>query len=187
MGGIVTQFPSTYRDISTARLVKAYVAGPERLRHVVGDLGEEELGAKPIAGKWSIREIVLHVADSELVGAVRFRMLLGTGRGAPSLPGYDQDEWSRELAYGHADAGHLAHAMALFAELRATTAKLLSQVAAADWDRSATHPESGMVTLRNLLELYADHSERHVEQILDRRRLLGRSMELPPMLPDRLY
>ena len=56
-----------------------------------------------------------------------------------------------------------------------------------DWAASAIHPDHGEITLRNLLELYADHSERHVEQILVCRRLLRSPLEMESLLPRRLY
>jgi hypothetical protein len=64
---------------------------------------------------------------------------------------------------------------------------LLEQAPAEDWVRSGTHPAFGVVILRNLLELYADHIERHIEQILDSRARLGRPLNMEAILPRRLY
>jgi len=68
------------------------------------------------------------------------------------------------------------------------TAKLFESVPSREWDDlKGTHPDFGEVTLRNLLQLYADHSERHIEHILVSRKLLGRAIEMPQLLPIRLY
>lgn len=64
---------------------------------------------------------------------------------------------------------------------------LFREASRADWDKTVSHPEWGPLTLRQLLELYADHSERHIEQIVHMGELLGRAMEIPMMLTTRLY
>lgn len=134
-------------------------------------------------------EIVLHVADSELIGAARVRMVLGVGAAGevPLLPGYNQDAWARELGYRGADGSRLDGALALFEALRASTLALFPAMDSPAWGWAGTHPESGRVTLRNLLELYADHSERHLDQIVERRERVGAPIGLPPLLPRRLY
>lgn len=188
MGGIGS-FPDSYHDVPTEFLLQVYVAGPERLRRALDGISDGDLRAKIVPGKWSILEIALHVADSELMGAARIRMLLGSTprKEAVLLPGYDQDEWSRELSYDSAATDQVEHALVLLSALRAATTPLFPAPAAPDWQRTAVHPESGTVTLRNLLELYADHTERHLEQILDRRRRLGTPIEVQELLPRRLY
>lgn len=181
----VGTFPSTYAEVATETLLDAYSAGPRRLRRAVHDLSEEVLRARPIPGKWSILEIAIHVADSELMGAARIRMVLGAGE--PILPAYDQDRWSQVFGYGDVPLERLEVALTLFGELRTSTLPLFPAHSSLDWTRTGVHHEHGMVTLRNLLELYADHSERHLEQIVDRRERLGNPIEFAPLLPGRLY
>jgi hypothetical protein len=79
-------------------------------------------------------------------------------------------------------------AIELFTSLRKATLALFERAETADWTtRWGMHPEYGRMTLRNLLELYADHSERHIVQVLDIRARLGRPLALPSLLLDRLY
>jgi len=66
---------------------------PAALRRVVAGLSAEQQGAPERPGKWSVRQVVQHLADSELVGGFRFRMVLAHDR--PSVPGFDQDLWAR--------------------------------------------------------------------------------------------
>lgn len=185
MHGVSTTFPEVYADFDLESLLVAYERGPRRLREALRGLSGASLRAEAQPGKWSIMNVALHLADSELVGAVRIRQVLG-GAG-PRLPAYDQDRWSRDLSYDAADANRLGRTLDLFEVLRATTFSLLQAARPDDWSRTGEHPEHGRITLRNLLELYADHSERHVEQIVERRRILGSPIELPSLLPRRLY
>jgi hypothetical protein len=185
MRGVSTTFPQVYADLDAESLLAAYERGPGRLREALRGLSGASLHAEAQPGKWSIMNVALHLADSELVGAVRMRQVLAGDD--PLMPVYDQDRWSRDLSYEGADASRLARALDLFEVLRTTTFPLLRAATARDWERPGEHPEHGRITLRNLLELYADHSERHVEQIVERRRILGSPIELPPLLPRRLY
>jgi hypothetical protein len=179
-----TAFPP-YDFYSTGQLLEAYRLAPGRLRSVVAGLAPGELQARPVAGKWSILEIARHVADSELVGAVRVRMV--TAQPGVQLPGYNQDLWTARLRHNDADPALLEETLGLFAHLRAVTGRIFAAARGDDWGATGTHPEYGDVSLRNLLELYADHGERHIEQILERRALLGRRMEMAILLPRRLY
>ena len=179
-----TAFPP-YDFYTTEQLLEAYREGPARLRAAIAGLSMEQLRARPRPGKWSVLEIVLHVADSELCGAIRVRYV----RAQPGirLPAYDQDLWTARLRHNEADVALLDDTLALFQLLRRVTGRIFAAARADDWAVSAVHAEYGEITLRNLLELYADHSERHVEQILQCRALLRAPLELPSLLPRRLY
>lgn len=178
-------FPKTYAGLDTSSLLDVYARGPERLRRALDGLSDDALRARPVAGKWSVLEVAVHVTDSEVVGAARIRMVLGEEE--PTLPGYDQDRWSREMRYRDIDPAGLERALTLFAALRASTLPLLSAASPRAWSRTGVHTGRGRVTLRNLLELSADHSERHIAQIVTLRERLGSPIELAPLLPERLY
>jgi DinB superfamily len=179
-----TAFPP-YDFYTTEQLLEAYHEGPARLRAALAGLSMEQLRARPRPGKWSILEIVLHVVDSELSGAMRVRYV----RAQPGirLPMYDQDLWTARLRHNEADVALLDDTLALFHLLRRVTGRIFAAAQGDDWTASAVHAEFGEITLRNLLELYADHSERHLEQILQCRALLRHPMEMPALLPRRLY
>jgi uncharacterized damage-inducible protein DinB len=185
MRGAVVAFPTTYAQDSTVRLLSVYAEAPERLRTAVGGLTLSELRARPRPGKWSILEIAAHVADSELLGAVRFR--LAFAQSGAALPFYDQDAWTEQLAHRRLDEAGLERALRLFDLLRQLSGAVLERLTPDDWQRWGTHAEFGPATLRNLLELYADHAERHIGQILTLRELLGKRIELPLLLEQRLY
>lgn len=185
MARTVATFPD-YSFYTTEQLLSAFAAGPARMRRALGGLTEEELRARPRGpAKWSIHEIVIHTADSELQGAFRIRKVWAEP--ASQLPFYDQEAWVSAIGYRRLDAAARERALHLLADLREHTLPLFRQAAAEDWAKWGTHYEYGPVTLRNLLELYADHVERHVEQILESRALLRRPLAMESLLPRRLY
>lgn len=181
-----TSFPDTYAALSTERLRDAFCIAPRRIEASLEGLSEEELRARPLSGKWSIHEIALHVTDSECLGAVRIRQALGDD-GRANFPGYDQDRWAAALRYRDRSPAIRAAMLRLFRAHREASSELFAAASPEEWRREGIHPEWGPVTLRQLLELYADHGERHLDQILERRRLLGRALTVPSLLPTRLY
>lgn len=178
-------FPNTYTDIPLETLLTAYKEGPDRIRRSVDGLSEEELKQRVIDGKWSILQIVIHVTDSELVGAVRLRQCYA--QSDTRFPFYDQDIWADAFDYQEQSIDQMADALDLFESIRKTGYIILEKCRKKDWLKKGFHPESGEITLRNILELYSDHSERHLEQILQRRKLLEKPLDMPLILDKRLY
>lgn len=178
-------FPDALENVSTARLLEVYDAGPGRLRGVVEGLELEELRARPLEGKWSILEIVLHTVDSEIVGLGRMRTALAE----PGFPFhmYSQDRWTEALDHNAAGPREMEAGLTLLSALRASMSLKLRALEPDEWQRTGRHRELRVLTVRQLLELYADHVERHVTQILERRRLLDRPLEIEPLLPRPLY
>ena len=119
----------------------------------------EELDARPAPGQWSAREIVHHLADSEMTAAVRLRMLLAIDR--PVIQGYDQDEFARRLYY---DRPH-EMALDLFRCARSATAEILERLTPAQWIREGTHTEVGAFGVEQWLTTYAEHAHKHARQI----------------------
>jgi uncharacterized damage-inducible protein DinB len=184
-GSTTSTFPS-YSQYTTGELLQAYGAGPAHLRAAVSGLSREDLQAHPRPGKWSIIEIARHLTDGEVVGAGRIRS--AWAEPGSNFIGYNQDRWAIALEYQATDADGLDATLALFEALRRATSAILQRASDDDWlHRWGMHPQHGPITLRNLLELYADHSERHVGQILALRTLLRRPIDLPVLLPERLY
>lgn len=180
-----SSFPSTYSQRATAELLTVYATGPLRIAQALEGLSDAELRARPITGKMSSLELALHVVDSELIGATRIRLV--HAQPGAHLMKYDSEQWARELNHNQADAAALASNMGLLGRLRETALRLFENATAADWAKTGLHPAYGLITLRNLLELYADHAERHVGQIVERRRLLGNPKDMPTLLAPRLY
>jgi len=121
---------------------------------------DEELNAHPAPGKWSAREVVHHLADSEMTAAVRARLLIAVDN--PQIVGFDQDEFARRLHYDRP----IDASLDAFKSARRTTAEILEKLSEAEWAREGTHTEHGRYTLERWLEIYSDHAHKHAEQIL---------------------
>jgi uncharacterized damage-inducible protein DinB len=131
---------------------------PTRLQSLTASLSLDQIEAAPALGKWSIREIVVHLADCELVFAFRLRQTLAEQHA--TLQPFDQNIWAqRYSAYTFADA------LAAFTATRNWNLKLLTTVTAAEQQKPATHSERGPMTFENLLKTTAGHDINHLEQI----------------------
>lgn len=178
-------FPDTYRGISTRDLLTVYKAGPTRLGGILAGLTDEELKTRAQEDKWSIQEIAMHVADAEIMGAARLRQALADPGASFAL--YNQDAWTDGLDYRSRGRKALVNAVHLFSVLRSASSLLLTTAKEQDWTKWGHHADWGPLTVRQLLELYADHGERHIEQIASTRALFGKPLSIPRLLPHRLY
>ena len=142
------------------RMVALYRDGYRAVVEALHNATEAELDAKPAPDKWSAREIVHHLADSEMTAAIRLRLLLTVDR--PTIYGYDQDEFARRLHY---DRPHAA-SLEAFRYARECTAPLLERLTEAEWLREGTHSESGHYSVEKWLEIYSRHAHQHARQIV---------------------
>lgn len=140
-------------------LIDRYKDGYRVVAEAVSKATDAELDARPGPGKWTAREIVHHLADSEMTSAIRLRLLLVQDK--PVIHGYDQDEFARKLHYGRP----IQASLDAFDAARRTTAELLDRLTPADWRREGTHTESGPYSVERWLQIYADHAHKHAEQI----------------------
>jgi hypothetical protein len=145
-------------------MLERYRRGPELLAVVLtGVFGEEE-DYVPAPGKWSVRQIVAHLADAELVGAHRFRQVIAEEN--PTLVAFDQNAWAANLDYAHRKP---KQSLETFRRVRAENYELLKALPEPAFERAGNHTENGRVTLRSLLEGYAAHAESHARQLQELR------------------
>jgi len=140
--------------------IAQYVAGYDEVVKALDGFPAERLGDHLIPGKWSAREIVHHLGDSETTSAFRLRRLLVEDN--PVIEGYDQDQFATKLRYNERD---MAPALEAFKIARITTAQLFALMSEDDWKRSGTHTESGHYSVEKWLKSYADHAHNHAAQI----------------------
>jgi hypothetical protein len=133
---------------------------PSAMARAVEGLSLEQVREPERTGKWSIGQILQHLADSEVVWAWRMRLILAEDR--PRLTGYDQDLWAERLHYDQADP---SEALALFALLRRANLRLVDGASPADLKRAGVHAERGEESLEHLCRLYAGHDLLHLRQI----------------------
>jgi hypothetical protein len=141
-------------------LIRRFEQSAAAFEDALRNVPETVLDRMPGPGKWTIRQIAAHLADSELVIASRLRWIAAEP-GSP-LKAFDQDKWAQNLGY---ERQIPQEAVEAFRSLRQRTARMLRNLPDSVWKNTGRHEERGTVTLRDLVEGASGHSERHVEQI----------------------
>jgi hypothetical protein len=143
--------------------------GERVLREAVAGLDHADLSARPLPNEWSVREIVHHLADGELISATRLRRLLVEDE--PLLPGYDAAGYASAMAYADRP---LEPAIAAFAAARALSADLLASLSEEQWARPGKHEQYGPYGVETWLEKNGNHVANHCQQIAAVRAALGK-------------
>ncbi|HEX2443169.1 MAG TPA: DinB family protein [Vicinamibacterales bacterium] len=133
---------------------------PAALASKLDGLSADQIARPEAAGKWAVRQVFQHLADSELVWGYRLRMVLAQER--PTLTGYDQDLWAERLHY---ERGDVKTALDRFSLLRRSNLALLEGASDADLNRVGLHAERGEESLGHLVRLYAGHDLLHLRQL----------------------
>lgn len=134
---------------------------PKQVAAAVSGLSEGTLRYKPSLEKWSILEVLGHLADIEIVFAHRFRQMLADNK--PVIAPMDQDAWARNLGYMQTPAPEM---VALYGLNRHHNVRLLRRLKAEDLGKSAYHPElKHEVTVAEYVEKMRTHGENHLAQI----------------------
>jgi hypothetical protein len=133
---------------------------PQALERAVAGLDEERLHRPERPGKWSVAEVIAHLADSELVFGYRLRRVLADER--PKLSGYDQDAWADRLGYR---GSRVADSLATIAALRAANLRLLRAATPEQLERVGLHSERGEESAALMVKLFAAHDLVHRNQI----------------------
>jgi hypothetical protein len=140
---------------------------PQRVEDAVNELSDEQLDTPYGEGKWTVRQVVHHLADSHANCNVRLKLTLTEER--PTLITYDQDKWANL-----ADVLlPIEVSLAIIYGLHHRWVVVLDSLPDESWLRTAYHPEDGESTFEDLVGIYADHGERHVRQITDLRERMG--------------
>src|SRR5437763_10922977 len=139
-------------------LIQQYTLGHGVVVEALAGITPAELDARHDG--WSPREVVHHLADSEMTSAIRLRRLLAEDH--PLIGGYDEATFARVLGYAERP---IDAALDAFSAARRTTAEILARMTDADWAREGTHSESGRYTAEDWLQIYAAHGHDHADQI----------------------
>lgn len=141
-------------------LIEQYEAGHQAIVDALTGITPAELEAREAPGEWSPRQIVHHLADSEMTSAVRLRLLIAED--SPTMIGYDQEAFVANL---YTDRP-IEPSLAAFGAARAATAPILRRLTAEQWQRVGTHTEVGAYSVEDWLQTYAAHAHDHADQIL---------------------
>jgi len=131
---------------------------PRRLAQLVDAIGPDRMETPPAPGKWSARDILCHLTDSEMAFGFRFRQTLAEDHHV--IQPFDQDLWAK--SYSSCDA---RLALAALSALRAWNVALIRSVKPADLAKPVTHPERGTMTFQTIIETMAGHDRNHIKQI----------------------
>jgi len=144
--------------LGTRNPLEVIASTPGRLAAVMAALGREgsELALAP--GKWSVREILCHLADTELAFSFRLRQALAEPH--HTIQPFDQDRWAANYA-----AYDASSALRLFTALRDWNRMLFGTVPPAGFSKPVTHPERGELTFKDLIETMAGHDLNHLTQL----------------------
>jgi hypothetical protein len=143
-----------------AESLERFRRGPELLAMVLTGVYGDETDFALAPGKWSIRQIIAHLADTELVGAQWFRQVIAEDN--PRLSDFDQDAWAKNLDYARRST---KQSLESFRRIRSENYELLKAVPESRFDRMGTHAARGPVSLKQLLESRAEHVESHARQM----------------------
>jgi len=140
-----------------------------RLTDSIQNLRSVDLRIAEAPGKWSIIEVLQHLADVEWVLGFRYRLL--AAENGCALPLMNQDAWTQNLAYG--ENATATRALKDFAALRNINLRFLETLRPEQWQHVGTHPERGPESLEHIVRLYAAHDCYHIHQIGRIRQVLG--------------
>jgi hypothetical protein len=141
-----------------ARLIARYREGYSVVREALSGITPRELDRSE-SGEWTPREIAHHLADSEMMSAIRIRRLLSEDE--PVIHGYDEAAFARKLTSDRP----IEPSLEAMRWARETSAQLLARMTDSDWQRAGTHSESGRYSTEDWLAIYAAHGHDHAAQI----------------------
>ena len=151
--------------------IDEYAAGGETLQAAIEELTDDDLNALPVPGTWSIRQIVLHLVDSDLVMSDRMKRVISEDK--PSLEAFDETLFAQRLAYEQSDVELAAE---LFALNRRQMTAILRRLKSGDFAREGQHSERGPISLANIVAGAVGHLEHHLRFLRDKRRMIGKPL-----------
>jgi hypothetical protein len=143
-----------------ANLLERFRRGAELVAVATTGAAGPVLDFRPAEGKWGVRTIVCHLADSEIVWAMRLRQVIAEDN--PLIVAFDQDAWADRLDYSKRK---LSPALETFRRTRAENYELLKDLPEEAYERTAQHNQRGPIALLDLLRIFVEHTEKHVQQI----------------------
>ena len=149
-------------------IIADYLAGSQKLRDAVARMTPEQLDAKPIAGKWSTRQVVCHIADYEPIYADRIKRVLAEDK--PTILGGDPDVFAANLKYESRD---VETELQMIDAVRKHLVTILRTLKPDDWQRTGTHTTDGALSLETLLTRITNHIPHHIRFIEEKRKALA--------------
>lgn len=144
-------------------LLRGLEATPDLLDRLLGDVTDPSVwDRRPDPARFTLREVLAHLADWEVVFLKRIRQTRDEENAA--LVGLDEGQLARDRDYAHADP---AECRARFRHGRQELLTALNGLRPDQWDRVGTHTEVGPVSLETQAVMIASHDGYHLQQILE--------------------
>jgi len=140
--------------------IKVQRATADRLKKAVRGLTPKQLKWKPGPEKWSVAEILAHLADAEIVASWRMRFVIGAN--GTTIEPFDQDVWASAFQYSARDA---KQSLEVFRVLRENNLAMLKALPAETWDNYGMHMERGKETVAHMVRMFAGHDTNHLRQV----------------------
>lgn len=137
--------------------IRVLTETPARLRQLAASL-KDRINTPPAPGKWSPREILAHLADTELTFAFRYRQALADDNHV--IQPFDQERWAKGYSAYSAE-----QALSMFASAREWNLTLLRTLTPEQLARKVTHPERGTMVVKTIVETAAGHDLNHLKQL----------------------
>jgi len=149
---------TTYVEGKKPLAVQAATA--KKIERLIKGVPLSKLRKRPAPDKWSVSEILAHLADTEIVGSFRIRLILG----APGTPvtAFDQDAW---VISGHYEKRDPRKSLEQFRVLREVNLALLKSLKPEQWKHHGMHAERGEETVEHIVRMFAGHDVNHIGQI----------------------
>ena len=132
----------------------------KKLERLIKGKSTAKLRKRPAPDKWSVSEILAHLADAETVGSFRMRLILGAP-GTP-IPAFDQDAW---VISGHYEKRDPRKSLELFRALREANLALLKSLTPEQWKHYGMHSERGQESIERIVRMFAGHDLNHLQQV----------------------
>ena len=143
------------------QLIESYGKASSLLKNALPKFPKEMWRWKPAPEKWSIHEIIIHLADSEVNSYLRCRRFIAEPGGG--VYAYDENKWEKHLNYHEQDTDD---ALALFDLLRKTSFELIKKVPDETWETATImHSENGLMRFTDWLKVYEEHIPVHIRQM----------------------
>ena len=140
--------------------LEVQAATAKKIERLIKGVSTAKLRKRPAPDKWSANEILAHLAEAEIAGSFRMRLILGSP-GTP-VAAFDQDAW---VLSGHYEKRDPRKSLEQFRALRQANLELLKSLTPEQWKHHGIHAERGKETIEHIVRMFAGHDLNHLRQI----------------------
>ena len=145
---------------SSQDLLAEFIKNGKEFISIAKSIAPQDLEKAPIAGEWSAAYVLHHMCDGEMHFATRY--ITNLAEATPNIVPFNEDVYSDRLQYAKRDA---LTSLAAIEGIQLAVANILAAIPESDWSRTSMHPESGLLTLKDLFAMDTRHSKSHAGQL----------------------